>query len=143
VTANQVVTALEGAYGVHPGDPAAIMLRVLARWARLLACQRQRPYSAIGIVFPGQPVPVVARFFGLPGETQGRAIQTGAHGGWRSSSDLPNGSLAAHDDDQHADVFFAAMPRTFLGQDASVEGRPPQLASRTPEALKAFRRKPS
>src|ERR1700704_5694530 len=133
VTASQVVTALEGAYGVHPGER-----RNHAKGTCALGTFVGMPESAAysrSALFSGQPAPVVARFSLAGGDPRAPDADRSPRG-MALEFRLPNGSLQ-HMTMINTPMFFAAMPRTFLDKILALKPDP-VTGKPDPEALKAF-----
>src|SRR6267143_2305089 len=133
VTADQVVTALEGAYGVHPGQRRNHTKGTCAL-GTFVGKREAEPYSRSAL-FSGQAVPVVARF-SLAGGNPEAADAEKSPRGMALEFRLPNGSL------QHMTMintprFFAAMPRTFLDKMLALKPDP-ATGKPDPETFKAF-----
>ena len=133
VTADQVVTALEGAYGVHPGQRRNHTKGTCAL-GTFVGMPEAAAYSRSAL-FSGQLVPVVARF-SLAGGNPTAPDADRSPRGIALEFRLPNGSLQ-HMTMINTPMFFAAMPRTFLDKMLALK---PDPATGKPdsEALKAF-----
>jgi len=128
VTAEDVVAALEGAYGVHPGERRNHTKGTCALGA-FVGMSGAGKYSRSAL-FSGTPVPVVARF-SLAGGDPEASDARGARGacvGVQTAEWQP----PAHDM-INTPMFFAAMPRTFLDKMRAVN-RTRRRASRTGSA---------
>src|SRR5258705_6413981 len=133
VSADDVVTALEGAYGVHPGErrnhtKGTCALGTFAGTPDVAAYSR----SAL---FSGRPVPVVARFSLAGGNPHARDTEKSPRG-MALEFRLPNGGLQ-HMTMINTPMFFAAMPRTFLDKMRALKPDP-ATGEPSPEAVKAF-----
>ena len=84
VTAEEVVGALEGAYGVHPGERRNHTKSTCAL-GRFVGRPEAAAYSRSAL-FAGQPVPVVARFSLAGGDPHASDTDRRA---WRWSSGCP------------------------------------------------------
>jgi len=128
-----VVGALEGAYGVHPGER-----RNHTKSTCALGSFVGRPEAAAysrSALFSGQPVPVVARFSLADGDPHASDTNRSPRG-MALEFRLPNGSLQ-HMTMINTPMFFAAMPRTFLDKMLALKPDP-ATGKPNPEALKAF-----
>jgi len=133
VTAEEVVGALEGAYGVHPGER-----RNHTKGTCALGTFVGRPEAAAysrSALFAGQPVPVVARFSLAGGDPHASDTDRSPRG-LALEFRLPNGSLQ-HMTMINTPMFFAAMPRTFLDKMLALKPDP-ATGKPNPEALNAF-----
>src|SRR2546430_7822191 len=133
VTANQVVTALEGAYGVHPGERRNHTKGICASGA-FVGMPEAAAYSRSAL-FSGQPVPVVARF-SLAGGNPHAPDADRSPRGMALEFRLPDGSLQ-HMTMINTPMFFAAMPRTFLDKMLALKPDP-ATGKPDPETFKAF-----
>jgi len=133
VTADQVVTALEGAYGVHPGQRRNHTKGTCALGT--FVGKREAEVYSRSALFSGQAVPVVARF-SLAGGNPEAADAEKSPRGMALEFRLPNGSLQ-HMTMINTPMFFAAMPRTFLDKMLALKPDP-ATGKPNPEALKAF-----
>src|SRR5713226_379331 len=133
VTADQVVTHLEGAYGVHPGERRNHTKGTCAV-GTFVGTPEAAAYSRSAL-FSGQPVAVVARFSLAGGDPHARDADRSPRG-MALEFRLPNGSLQ-HMTMINTPVFFAAMPRTFLDKMLALKPDP-ATGKPNPEALKAF-----
>ncbi|MBS1189778.1 MAG: Catalase [Rhodocyclaceae bacterium] len=133
VTADRVVQALEGTFGVHPGQRRNHTKGTCAA-GEFVGSPDIAPYSRSPI-FSGRPVPVVARFSVAGGNP--KAPDTGkTPRGMALEFRLPEG-LRQHITMINTPIFGAATPRTFL--DLTVAARPdPATGKPDPEKLKAF-----
>jgi len=133
VTAGQVETALEGAYGVHPGERRNHTKGNCAL-GTFVGTTETAVYSRSAL-FSGQPVRVVARF-SLAGGNPTAPDAERSPRGMALEFRLPNGSLQ-HMTMINTPMFFAAMPRTFLDKMLALKPDP-ATGKPDPEALKAF-----
>ncbi len=133
VTANQVVTALEGAYGVHPGERRNHTKGTCAV-GTFVGMPEAAAYSRSAL-FSGQPVPVVARFSLAGGDPKAPDADRSPRG-MALEFRLPNGSRQ-HMTMINTPMFFAAMPRTFLDKMLALKPDP-ATGKPDPEAFKAF-----
>lgn len=133
VTADQVVTALEGAYGVHRGERRNHTKGTCAL-GTFVGMPEAGAYSRSAL-FSGQPVPVVLRFSLAGGDPDAPDADRSPRG-MALEFRLPNGRLQ-HMTMLNTPMFFAAMPRTFLDKMLALK---PDPATGKPnaEALKAF-----
>jgi len=133
VTADEVVTALEGAYGVHPGERRNHTKGTCALGS-FVGTPEASVYSRSPL-FSGRPVPVVARFSLAGGNPKARDAEKSPRG-MALEFRLPNGSLQ-HMTMLNTPMFFAAMPRTFLDKMLALKPDP-ATGTPDPQALKAF-----
>lgn len=133
VTANDVVTALEGAYGVHPGERRNHAKGTCAL-GTFVGIREAEAYSRSAL-FSGSSVPVVARF-SLAGGNPTAPDADRSPRGMALEFRLPNGSLQ-HMTMINTPMFFATMPRTFLDKMLALKPDP-ATGKPDPEALKAF-----
>jgi catalase len=133
VTAGEVVTALEGAYGVHPGERRNHTKGTCAL-GTFVGMPEAAVYSRSGL-FSGRPVPVVARFSLAGGDPEAPDADRSPRG-MALEFRLPNGSLQ-HMTMINTPMFFAAMPRTFLDKMLALKPDP-ATGKPDPHALKAF-----
>jgi catalase len=133
VTGDQVVTALEGAYGVHPGERRNHTKGTCAL-GTFVGTTNAAAYSRSAL-FSGQPVRVVARFSLAGGNPKASDTEKSPRG-MALEFRLPNGSLQ-HMTMINTPMFFAAMPRTFLDKMLALKPDP-ATGKPNPEALKAF-----
>jgi len=133
VTANQVVTALEEAYGVHPGERRNHTKGTCAL-GTFVGMPEAAAYSRSAL-FSGQPMPVVARFSLAGGDPKAPDADRSPRG-MALEFRLPNGSLQ-HMTMINTPMFFAAMPRTFLDKMLALKPDP-VTGKPDPEAWKAF-----
>ncbi len=133
VTAKEVITALEGAYGVDPGQRKNHTKGMCA-----LGSFVGKPEAAVysrSSLFSGSSVPVVARFSLAGGDPEASDTEKSPRG-MALEFRLPNGSLQ-HMTMINTPMFFAAMPRTFLDKMLALKPDP-ATGKPNPEALKAF-----
>jgi catalase len=133
VTGEQVVTALEGAYGVHPGER-----RNHTKGTCALGTFVGTPQAAAwsrSALFSGQPLEVVARFSLAGGDPDAPDADRSPRG-MALEFRLPNGSLQ-HMTMINTPMFFAAMPRTFLDKMLALKPDP-ATGKPDPAAVKAF-----
>lgn len=134
VTAVQVVAALEGAFGVHPGERRNHTKGTCAVGEFIGTTDAAR-YSRSAL-FSGKAVPVIARFSLAGGNPKAPDTAKSARG-MALEFRLPDGQLQ-HMTMLNTPVFGAASPRTFL--DLQLAMRPdPATGKPDPEKLKAFK----
>jgi catalase len=109
-TAEQVVDALQGAYGLHPGQRRNHTKGVGARGG-FVGNPEASAYSRSAL-FAGETLDVVARFSLAGGDPEASDAEKSPRG-MALEFRLPNGSLH-HITMIHTPVFFAAVPQTFL-----------------------------
>ena len=110
VTAEQVVSALEGTFGVTPGQRRNHIKGTCAA-GEFVGTAEAAAYSRSAL-FSGKPVPVVARFSLAGGNPKAPDTAKSARG-MALEFALPDGSLQ-HMAMLNTPVFGAAHPRTFL-----------------------------
>ncbi len=133
VSANAVVTALENAYGVHPGERRNHTKGMCAS-GTFAGTTDGAAYSRSAL-FSVSPVPVVARFSIAGGNPMVPDADRSPRG-MALEFRLPNGSLQ-HMTMINTPMFFAAMPRTFIDKMLALKPDP-VTGKPNPEALKAF-----
>ena len=134
VTANQVVEALEGAFGVTPGQRRNHIKGSCALGEFVGSTEAAR-YTRSAL-FSGKPVPVVARFSVAGGNPKVPDTAANARG-MALEFRLPGGQLH-HMTMLNTPVFGAASPQTFL--DLTLATRPdPATGKPDPEKIKAFK----
>jgi len=132
VTADQVVTALEGAYGVHPGERRHHTKGTCALGA-LVGSSEAAAYLRSAL-FAGDAVPVVARFSLAGGDPHAPDAEKSPRG-MALECRFRHGSLQ-HMTMINTPMFFAAVPRTFLDKMLALTPDP-TTGKPDPEALKA------
>jgi len=133
VTSDEVVNALEGAYGVQPGQRRNHTKGTCAL-GTFVGMPEATKYSRSAL-FSGNTVPVVARFSLAGGDPKASDAERSPRG-MALEFRLPNGALQ-HMTMIDTPMFFAAMPRTFL--DKMLALRPdPVTGKPDPKALEAF-----
>lgn len=134
VSAVQVVEAIEGAFGITPGERRNHIKGTCAV-GEFVGTQETARYSRSAL-FSGEPIPVIARF-SLSGGNP-RAPDTAKSGrGMALEFRLPGGQVH-HITMLNTPMFGAAHPRTFL--DLMLAMRPdPATGKPDPEKMKAFR----
>ena len=133
MTAPEVVAALEGAYGVHPGQRRNHTKGVCAL-GRFTGSPAASAYSRSRL-FSGASVPVVARFSIAGGDPTVPDADRSPRGVGLEFR-FPDGSRQ-HMTMLNTPMFFAAMPRTFLDKMLALKPDP-ATGKPNPEALKAF-----
>ena len=133
VSAEQVVTALEGVYGVHPGQRRNHTKGTCAL-GEFVGTAEAAAYSR-SLMFSGSPVPVVARFSLAGGDPKASDAERSPRGVGLEFR-LPDGSLQ-HMTMLNTPTFFAAMPRTFLDKMLALKPDP-ATGKPDPEKLKEF-----
>jgi len=133
VTADEVVVALEDAYGVHTGQRRN-HTKGMCALGMFVGLPDGAAYSRSAL-FTGATVPVVARF-SLAGGNPTSPDAERSPRGLALEFRLPNGSLQ-HMTMINTPMFFAAMPRTFLDKMLALKPDP-STGKPCPEAMKAF-----
>ena len=134
VAPDQVVTALEEAFGVTPGERRNHTKGTCAA-GEFVGLPEAAAYSRSPL-FSGQPVPVIARF-SLPGGNPKAPDTAKSPRGLALQFAPADGSLQ-HMTMLNTPMFGAAHPRTFL--DLMVALKPdPATGKRDPEKIKAFK----
>jgi len=133
VTAEEVVTALEGAYGVHPGERRNHTKGTCAL-GTFVGKAEAAVYSRSSL-FSGRPLPVVARFSLAGGDPEASDAERSPRG-MALEFRLPNGGLQ-HMTMINTPMFFAAVPRTFLDKMRALKPDP-ATGKPDPETFKAF-----
>ncbi len=135
VMPEQVVSALETTFGVHPGERRNHIKGTCATGEFVGLSRAARSYTR-SLLFSGKPVPVVARFSlagGNPKVPDTARIPRGMALEFR----LPN-DILQHMTMLNTPVFGAATPQTFF--DDIVSKRPDPLTGKPdPEKIKAFK----
>lgn len=134
VTAEQVVSAMEAAFGVTPGERRNHIKGTCAV-GEFVGVPKTATYSRSAL-FSGQPVPVVARF-SLAGGNPGAPDTARSPRGMALEFRLSNGELQ-HMTMLNTPVFGAARPRTFLDQLLALQPDP-ATGKADPEKIKAFK----
>lgn len=132
-TVEQVQAALEGAYGVHPGQRRNHAKGVCATGS-FVGVPAASAYSRSAL-FSGRDVPVVARFSVGGGDPNASETEKGVRG-MALELRLPGGGLQ-HMTMIDTPMFFAAVPRTFLEKFKSLKPDP-ATGKPDPKAVKAF-----
>ena len=134
VTADQVVAAIEGTFGVTPGERRNHIKGTCAA-GEFVGAAQAATYSRSAL-FSGRPVPVIARFSLAGGNPKAPDTAKSARG-MALEFPLPDGSLQPIAM-LNTRVFGAAHPRTFL--DLMLAIRPdPATGKPDPEKVKAFK----
>ena len=134
VTADQVVSALEGTFGITPGERRNHIKGSCAA-GEFIGDPGAAKYSRSAL-FSGKPVPVVARF-SLAGGNPKAPDTAKSPRGMALEFQLPDGGLQ-HMTMLNTPVFGAAQPQTFL--DLMIAMKPdPATGKPDPEKMKAFK----
>ena len=134
VTADQVVSALEGTFGITPGQRRNHIKGTCAAGEFIGAAEAAK-YSR-STLFSGKPVPVIARFSLAGGNPKAPDTAKSARG-MALELQLPDGSLQ-HMTMLNTPMFGAATPQTFL--DLMIAMKPdPATGKPDPEKMKAFK----
>ena len=134
VTADQAVSAIEGAFGVNPGERRNHIKGTCAA-GEFTGTPVAAAYSRSGL-FSGKAVPVVARFSLSGGNPKAPDTAKSARG-MALEFRLPDGSLQ-HMSMLNTPMFGAAQPQTFY--DLMVAMKPdPATGKPDPEKIKAFK----
>ena len=133
VSPDQVITALEEAYGVHPGQRRNHTKGTCAL-GEFIGAPAAAAYSRSPL-FSGSPLPVVARFSLAGGNPKASDTERSPRG-MALELRLPDGSRQ-HFTMLDTPMFFAAMPRTFLDKMLALKPDP-ATGKPDPEKLKAF-----
>lgn len=133
-TPAQVVEALEGTFGVHPGERRN-HIKGLCAEGEFIGDKAARPYSSSAL-FSGKPVPVIARFSVAGGNPKAPDTARSARG-MALEFRLPGDKLQ-HITMINTPMFGAAHPQTFL--DSILALKPdPATGKPDPEKMKAFK----
>ncbi|MGB9094573.1 MAG: catalase family peroxidase [Gallionella sp.] len=134
VTADQVVTALEGTFGVTPGERRNHIKGTCAK-GEFIGSPGISAYSRSAL-FSGKPVPVIARF-SLAGGNPKAPDTARSPRGMALEFRLPDDNLQ-HMTMLNTPIFGAMNPRTFL--DLTIATKPdPATGKPDPEKIKAFK----
>jgi catalase len=134
VTADQVVSALEGTFGVHPGERRNHIKGTCAA-GEFVGLPEARDYTRSAL-FSGAPIPVVARF-SLPGGNPTVPDTARIPRGLALEFRLPDGGRH-HMTMLNTPVFGAASPGTF--HDDIVARKPdPGTGQADPEKIRVFK----
>jgi catalase len=124
-TPQQIISALEGAYGVHPGQRRNHAKGTCALGS-FVGSPDMAAYSRSAL-FSGKEVPVVARF-SLAGGNPDAADTEKIPRGLGLEFKLPDGSLQ-HMTMINKPMFFATMPKTFLAGTLTITSASPQVGA--------------
>jgi catalase len=134
VTADQVVAAIEGTFGVTPGERRNHIKGTCA-FGEFVGAPEAAAYSRSAL-FSGKGVPVVARFSLAGGNPKAPDVAKSARG-MALEFRLPNGGIQ-HMTMLNTPIFGAMQPRTFL--DLMIATKPdPATGKPDPEKIKAFK----
>ena len=134
VTPDQVVSAIEGTFGVRQGERRNHIKGTCAA-GEFVGTPDGARYSRSAL-FSGKPIPVVARFSLAGGNPKAPDTAKSARG-MALQFQLPDGSLQ-HMTMLNTPMFGAASPQTFL--DLMIAMKPdPATGKPDPEAMKAFK----
>lgn len=134
VSADQVVTAIEGTFGVTPGERRNHAKGTCAN-GEFVGSPEAAAYSKSGL-FSGKSIPVIARFSLSGGNPKAPDTAKSARG-MALQFKLTEGGLQ-HMTMLNTPVFGAMQPRTFL--DLMVATKPdPATGKPDPEKIKAFK----
>lgn len=134
VIPDQVVAAIEGTFGVTPGERRNHTKGTCAK-GEFVGTSAAATYSRSAL-FSGKPVPVIARFSLAGGNPKAPDTAKSARGMALEFS-LPDASLQ-HITMLNTPVFGAKEPRTFL--DLMIASKPdPATGKPDPEKMKAFK----
>jgi catalase len=134
VTADQVVSAIEGTFGVTPGERRNHTKGTCAA-GEFVGNPEAAKYSGSAL-FSGKPVPVVARFSLAGGNPKAPDTAKSARG-MALEFRLPDGGLQ-HMTMLNTPMFGAAHPETFL--DLMIAMKPDRATGKPdPEKMKAFK----
>ena len=134
VTADQVVNAIEGTFGVTPGERRNHTKGTCAV-GEFIGSKEAAKFSR-SLLFSGKPIPVIARF-SLAGGNPKAPDTAKSPRGMALEFKLPDGSLH-HITMINTPIFGMAHPRTFL--DLMVAMKPdPATGKPDPEKIKAFK----
>lgn len=134
VTANQVISALEDTFGVHPGERRNHIKGTCAS-GEFIGLQAAQAYTRSGL-FSGKPIPVVARF-SMPGGNPKVPDSARIPRGMALQFKLPNGNRQ-HMTMLNTPMFGAASPQTFF-KDIMAKQPDPVTGKPDPEKIKVFR----
>lgn len=133
-TPDQVVSAIEGTFGVTPGQRRNHTKGTCAVGA-FVGAPEARAYSSSAL-FSGKPIPVVARFSLSGGNPKAPDTAKSARG-MALEFKLPEGKLQ-HITMLNVPIFGAMYPQTFL--DLMIAAKPdPATRAPDPEKMQAFR----
>lgn len=132
--ATQVVSAIEGAFGVTPGERRNHIKGTCAA-GEFIGTKEAAKLSA-SLLFSGKPVPVVARFSLSGGNPKAPDVAKSGRG-MALEFELPKGQLH-HITMLNTPMFGAAHPQTFLDLMQALQPDP-ATGKPDPEKLKAFK----
>lgn len=133
VTAEQMVSALESTFGLHPGERRNHIKGTCA--AGVFVGSPEAQVYTRSALFSGEPLPVIARF-SLPGGNPKASDSAKIPRGMALQFRLPNGSLQ-HMTMLNTPVFGAASPQTFF-KDIVAKRPDPATGKPDPEKIKVF-----
>ena len=131
--AEQTVTALEGAYGVHPGQRRN-HTKGMCALGQFVGTTEAAAYSR-SPMFSGSAIPVVARFSLAGGNPKASDTERSPRG-LGLEFRLPDGGVQ-HMTMLNTPMFFTSMPRAFLDRMLALKPDP-TTGKPDPEKLKAF-----
>jgi len=134
VTADQVVSAIEGTFGVTPGERRNHIKGTCAA-GEFVGTPEAAAFSRSAL-FAGKPVPVVARFSLSGGNPKAPDTAKSARG-MALEFALPDGSLQ-HMSMLNTPLFGAAQPQTFFDMMLAIKPDP-ATGKPDPEKVKAFK----
>lgn len=134
VTADQAVSALEGTFGVHPGERRNHIKGTCAA-GEFVGAPEAQAYTRSAL-FSGKPLPVVARF-SLPGGNPMIPDTARSPRGMALEFRLPEGGRQ-HMTMLNTPLFGAASPRTFV-DDITARKPDPATGKPDPDKIRAFR----
>jgi len=135
VTPNQVISAIEGAFGVTPGQRRNHIKGTCAAGEFVGIHRAAAPYTR-STMFSGKPVPVIARF-SLAGGNPKAPDTARSPRGMALEFSLPNNEIE-HMTMLNTPVFGAAQPRTFYDQMVAMKPDP-ATGKPDPEKMKEFK----
>ena len=134
VTPDQVITAIEGNFGVTPGERRNHIKGTCAI-GEFVGSSEAAAYSR-STLFSGNPIPVISRFSLAGGNPKVSDTAKSARG-MALEFKLPDGSLQ-HMTMLNTPIFGAMQPQTFL--DLMIASKPdPSTGKPDPEKIKAFK----
>ena len=134
VTPNEVISALENTFGVHPGERRNHIKGVCALGEFIGS--PEAAFLTRSVLFSGEILPVVARF-SLAGGNPNVSDSARIPKGFAFEIRLPNGTLQ-HMTMLSTPVFGAEIPKTFL--DDIIAKKPDAVSGKPdPEKIKAFK----
>jgi len=134
VTADQVVSALEGTFGVHPGERRNHTKGTCAA-GEFVGSPEAQAYTRSAL-FSGKPLPVIARF-SMPGGNPEVPDFAKIPRGMALEFRLADGSLQ-HMTMLNTPMFGAASPQTFF-DDILAKKPDPATGKPDPEKIRAFK----